>query len=364
MSDRPLLDIADEADRAAAERLRERAARNALIRERILQSQAAAEMLGIRRGSTAWLLIGLTAKIAGWEMLKTTKRELAEDADVGCSLSALKYAIARLEASGLVKRYALAATTYTGKAESIGVALQLDRVRIQSLADEARGGSQVRERQSYTIEVQRIPPEECQEQACIEAPQVEFDRVVDPVKDRVKEGVKDPVKDPVKEGVKVAKHSLYAFLDSQSPNLPPPQEASPRAVPLGVVVCAFGDLGVGQASLLVRRAIARGCTPRELLAIARWFVRSQRLNPHRWRKPASALLARLHAAEPGLPAWKGWIPGESPRRRVRRPDPAAFLARRQQARRIASDGPTMAEMLAAGRSRLSCSAPSHQEVHA
>ncbi len=148
MSELPLIEIALEADRRDAELQREAEVRKMLIRSRIVMAQTAAETVGIRRGSVPWKLIGLVAKIAGWEPLMTTKRELAEDVDCDCSLEAVKKSLARLQASGLVQRAVLKAETYLGKMEETGIQLVLNRDRIRELADHAPCGSVARIRQS------------------------------------------------------------------------------------------------------------------------------------------------------------------------------------------------------------------------
>ena len=148
MSELPLIEIALEADRRDAELQREADVRKMLIRSRIVMAQTAAESVGIRRGSVPWKMIGLVAKIAGWEPLMTTKRELAEDVDCDCSMEAVKKSLARLQASGLVQRAVLKAETYLGKMEETGIQLVLNRDRIRELAEHAPCGSVARIRQS------------------------------------------------------------------------------------------------------------------------------------------------------------------------------------------------------------------------
>jgi hypothetical protein len=90
----------------------------------------------------------------------------------------------------------------------------------------------------------------------------------------------------------------------------------------------FFNLGIGTATTLVAAAIARGCAPRSLIAIARWYVRSQCNWPARWKKPTSVLKIRLEAATPNLPAHRGWIEGDRPKtRRPVRPKQDPKLAR-------------------------------------
>jgi hypothetical protein len=91
------------------------------------------------------------------------------------------------------------------------------------------------------------------------------------------------------------------------------QPLDTRAKTQGEVVSVFLRLGVGRAMTLVADAIARGCDTRSLLAIARWYDRSQRRWPTRWTKPATVLMLRLTAAQPGVPSWLGWIPGTRPK---------------------------------------------------
>ncbi len=134
----------------------------------------------------------------------------------------------------------------------------------------------------------------------------------------------------------------------------PPGVDTRRQISQGAVVCAFLDLGVGKATTLVAEALDRGCDTRSLLAIARWFERSQRRHPTRWDKPGTVLMLRLTAALPGLPAWKGWIPGTPPPRHSRRRHSADRVrAEREQqqaeARRLAAEEPSLAEQLKRGR---------------
>jgi hypothetical protein len=111
------------------------------------------------------------------------------------------------------------------------------------------------------------------------------------------------------------------------------QSIDTREVSQGAVVSAFLKLGVGRATTLVAEAIQRGCDTRSLMAIVRWYERSQRLNRQRWKKPATVLMLRLESAQPGVAAWLGWIPGE----RVQSPSPRVrfsasdFTKERQEA---------------------------------
>lgn len=109
-------------------------------------------------------------------------------------------------------------------------------------------------------------------------------------------------------------------------------------------------LGVGVATQLIATAIARGCDTRSLMALARWYERSQRQWPRRWAKPSTVLMIRLQRASPRLPAWAGWIPGsrDKPvRSRPHRPviDRQALELRRLQCRELVAAGPSMVEML-------------------
>jgi hypothetical protein len=91
------------------------------------------------------------------------------------------------------------------------------------------------------------------------------------------------------------------------------QPTDTRDVSEREVVCAFLKLGVRKATTLVAEALQRGCDTRSLIAIVRWFERSQRKNPERWQKPDVVLMARLTAAHPEIPTSLGWIPGVLPR---------------------------------------------------
>lgn len=108
-----------------------------------------------------------------------------------------------------------------------------------------------------------------------------------------------------------SKHSLYKPLTHKpkKPLPPPPQgnRGQPRAAAeADEVVLKFLELGVARAQRLVQAAIERGCSTRHLLAIAKWGERIFRLDPRRYRKPASILMIRLEAAMPRLSPWKGW----------------------------------------------------------
>ena len=116
---------------------------------------------------------------------------------------------------------------------------------------------------------------------------------------------------------------------------------------MGAVVRVFLDLGVVKASTLVAQAIDRGMSPRDLLAIARWFERSQRKNPHRWAKPSTVLMLRLAAAAPGLPAHCGWIPGRLPQRPRPRVDHERSKIEQEKNRREWSSMPSPLEELRA-----------------
>lgn len=111
----------------------------------------------------------------------------------------------------------------------------------------------------------------------------------------------------------------------------------------------FLNLGIGTASTLNAAAIARGCATRSLIAIARWWQRSERCWPDRWQKPKSVLKIRLETATPNIPAVRGWIPGTRPAKPVQakpKRDPHRSLAEAQQNRRaFIATGESMVEQL-------------------
>jgi hypothetical protein len=132
----------------------------------------------------------------------------------------------------------------------------------------------------------------------------------------------------------------------------PLQSIDTREVSQGAVVSVFLKLGVGRATTLVALALQRGCDTRSLLAIARWYERSQRHNPTRWQKPSTVLMLRLADAQPGVPAWMGWIPGtvrRAPSVGVRVVD---FAKQRREAV-AAWQGPSMVEMFKQGLTQMS-----------
>jgi len=108
-----------------------------------------------------------------------------------------------------------------------------------------------------------------------------------------------------------SKHSLYKPLTHKpKETLPPPPQGNRgrrrAAAEADEVVLKFLELGVARAHRLVHAALDRGCSTRHLLAIAKWGERMFRLDPRRYRKPASVLMIRLEAAMPKLSPWKGW----------------------------------------------------------
>jgi DNA-binding MarR family transcriptional regulator len=117
----------------------------------------------------------------------------------------------------------------------------------------------------------------------------------------------------------------------------------------------FLNLEIGMAKTLVAAAIARGCSTNSLIAIVRWWQRSQRRWPSRWLKPKSVLKIRLETATPNVPAHRGWIPGERPANAAKssharpgqaRRDPRKALAEAQQNRQeFIESGESTAEQL-------------------
>jgi DNA-binding transcriptional ArsR family regulator len=117
----------------------------------------------------------------------------------------------------------------------------------------------------------------------------------------------------------------------------------------------FQNLEIGTAPTLVAAAIARGCSTNSLIAIVRWWQRSQRRWPSRWLKPKSVLKIRLETATPNVPAYRGWIPGERPANAAKssharpgqaRRDPRKALAEAQQNRQeFIKSGESTAEQL-------------------
>ncbi len=265
VSDRPLLDIVEAQDRAQAEIAREAQVRRSLIRQRILTAQTAAERLGIRPGSTPWKLIGLIAKIAGWDPLQTTKGELCRDADLDCKESTLKNALARLATTGLLHRDTIYASTYTGKSEAVGVELQLQFKTVTELTDGSpSGGSTARRRQ----------------------------------------GVNNPVNNPVKN---VKRSICISYLPS-SLSPPPPEEEFRTTKPSGadrpieaweVVVSELENLGVRQARETATAACKSGLPPEKAHAFMKLY-RERSHNPY-WTDEQ-----RMH------PGWLArWLTGQS-----------------------------------------------------
>lgn len=105
----------------------------------------------------------------------------------------------------------------------------------------------------------------------------------------------------------------------QPTNHRPSRPSEKKEVSEGEVVRAYLELGVRQAMEYVPAAAGRGCSMRDLLAIARWFERSQRRHPTRWDKPATILAMRLSKSVPGVPAWMGWTQGHPPPRSREKP---------------------------------------------
>lgn len=82
------------------------------------------------------------------------------------------------------------------------------------------------------------------------------------------------------------------------------------------IVSLCSNHGVGSAERLITSALSRGCSLRSIKAIIRWFELYRRKQSDRWRKPASVLMIRIQNSTPGVPAWKGWIPGSQPRKEI------------------------------------------------
>ncbi|QDV23560.1 hypothetical protein [Aureliella helgolandensis] len=162
----------------------------------------------------------------------------------------------------------------------------------------------------------------------------------------------DPSGHPYKEHSRTITRSINTHPHSPLAPTSTDDSTSVRRPPLteGEVVSVFLNLGVLRAATLVAQALGRGCDTRSLKAIARWYERSQRRHPTRWRKPSSVLMIRLTAAWPTVPAWKCWTPGEPPRRHsaIDRDD---FQQRKVRARQDALSGPSMSELLAIGRQK-------------
>lgn len=131
-----------------------------------------------------------------------------------------------------------------------------------------------------------------------------------------------------------------------------------RTVTQGEVVGVFLRLGVRKASTLVAEAIDRGCDTRSLMAIAKWFQRSQRRHPKRWQKPDVVLMVRLGNAHPNVPPWLGWTPGLA--RRPGEPVEGKSIEQRLAEKRAnqlayareAAQGLTMKAMLSQSQKRL------------
>jgi hypothetical protein len=229
-SDRPLIGIAEECDRADAEAAREAQAKRSIIRQRILQAQAAVEALGIRRGSTPWRLVGLIAKIAGWESLKITRRELCEDPDLDCKEASVKAALGKLELCGIIERSTIYAQTCTGKIESVGIDVTLNRRRIAELYDGLpESGSIVRRRI-------QAPPVGCVHDSMQPATKGVTKGVMNPVTNPVMNPVTKGVTKGVTNPAKNANHSLCLSLIpiSYIPSSPSPEEKTATAAILEV----------------------------------------------------------------------------------------------------------------------------------
>ena len=251
MSELPLIEIALEADRRDAELQREADVRKMLIRSRIVMAQTAAEAVGIRRGSVPWKVIGLIAKIAGWEPLHTTKRDLAND-ECCCSMEAIKKALSRLQASGLVSRAVLTAETYLGKMEETGIQLLLNRDRIRQLSEHAPCGSVARIRQSTPSKL------ECEEGGTTPG--------TTPGKDRGTEGGTNP-------GTNPGTNENHTICSSLSPNslIPPSpeenetEEAATADDPWDEIEKQIVDCGkVDRVKQAIREAQIRHVSPVEL----------------------------------------------------------------------------------------------------
>jgi hypothetical protein len=162
---------------------------------------------------------------------------------------------------------------------------------------------------------------------------------------------------PRAESIAAPLHGLitgntHTPLSRKADTQPTDTRSRSRTVTQGAAVSAFSRLGVGRATTLVAQAIARGCDTRSLVAIARWYQRSQRRWPKRWQKPSTVLMLRLADAQPGLPAWLGWIPGtqEQSDPDGRRHSSHKWQSqqdheqRKREAATLAATGPTMREM--------------------
>jgi hypothetical protein len=352
------------ADEAAA------TARRRLTAERCRLMESALAASGFRRGSLYWIVGVMLAKISdGWQTFSRELALLSDDAEFraasGSSESrhrkrSMRRCLAELEAAGLLThRYVTHRTPRRTRTPSV-VEIQWDRRRLDAIID--------------GIE----PPDP----TVTDAGQMEDKTGTEVVTKPGQNRDRSCDKTGTKPGQN-ANHSLYApYPIPKEPSPPPgeaaaacefktcqPQGASPDCfageeaelrgrhsqAELGndeltpeEVVCVFLRLGVVRAAPLVQAAIDRGCSLRSLVAISRWYERSQRLNPRRWRDPPTVLMIRLEKSHPKLPAWSAWIPGEPPPRRRVQPrsrSPDEFAAARLRARESVAEELPMAEQL-------------------
>jgi hypothetical protein len=286
----------------------EQRARSTLAYQRCNLMEAALRNVGFSPKTQAWALAVMVAKIShGWQPLIRDIAIIANDAEFRKVTKAksenrdhaVRRALRELQKWGIMEATSSAGAPRRRTRPTTVLTIVVDPKVLAELASGATETPEIR-----TTGGQR--------------PDIEPDIEAD--KERTKSG-------------QIAIRSICIPL-SPNPKAPPPNHSKP-GITLGEVEEKFISLEVGIAPALVRTAITRGSTHRQLMAIAKWFERSQRHFPERWKIPSAVLKTRLENARPGVPAARGWIPGNLKPQTERKPK-SSFPGERFKAERLAA----------------------------
>lgn len=282
-------------------------ARTLFARERIALMEEALAVQGLSPGSLTYRVAVFLAKVArhwapvqkSWAQLANDKAITPDSENLAHRKRSIRRVLEELQDAGLIEEYSTSET----KRRSVVVKISLSKTRLENIARHRYG------------QVDETVDEHVGEN---------MDVHVDTTMDEHADETMDPI--------------LPHNPQSSSHH-------SRRAVTEGEVVWEFKRLNVRTASKLVPAALERGCTLRNLLAIVRWYERSQRANPKHWNTPENVLFGRLKDAEPKIAAWKLWPDGLARPKPPKRPQAVTdYHAKRESARREYAGGPSVTEL--------------------